>query len=72
MNIFVLQGGREAVIHRDTAAHAKEDSSLEEAIPFELLRSWCYCSKGLHGFKYEPPALWCSEGGGSEAPDSFD
>lgn len=71
MNICVLQGGREAALHRDTAVHAKEDSSFEEAISFELLRSWHYCSKGLEdaldGFKYERSALWYSEGEGGEA-----
>lgn len=75
MNICGLQGRREAALHWDAAAHAKEDSSFEEAVSFELLRFWRHCSKGLEdalrGFKYESPALWCSEGEGSEERDSF-
>lgn len=54
MNICVLQGGRQAVLHWDTAVYAKEDSSFEEVFSFEC---WHYCSKGLEdaldGFKYE-------------------
>lgn len=38
MNVCGLRGGREAGLHRDAAAPAKEDSSFEEAVSFELLR----------------------------------